>query len=159
MEKLKEIPAARAIIKGSETYPDIKGKADFYDVHGGTVLVVEVTGLPGKIKDENSGFFGFHIHEGSSCTGNGEDPFADTGGHYNPGQGSHPKHAGDLPPFLADHGSAWMSVYTTRFFPEDVVGRTIVIHSMPDDFRTQPSGNSGEKIACGLIVPGEREMP
>ena len=38
MKKLKEIPAARAIIKGSETYPDIKGKADFYDVHGGTVV-------------------------------------------------------------------------------------------------------------------------
>ena len=45
-----------------------------------------------------------------------------------------------------------MMVYTTRFFPEEVVGKTVVIHDMPDDFRTQPSGNSGEKIACGQIV-------
>lgn len=159
MEKLKEIPAARAILKGSKKYPDIQGKADFYDVHGGTVIVVEVSGLPREAMDANSGFFGFHIHEGSSCTGDSKDPFADTKGHYNPGQVSHPKHAGDLPPLLSDDGNAWMSVYTTRFFPEDIVGRTIVIHGMSDDFRTQPSGDSKEKIACGLIVPGEREMP
>ncbi len=159
MEYLQEIPAACAVIKGSEKYPDIQGRVDFYDVHGGTVLVARVSGLPEEDMEEHTGFFGFHIHEGNSCTGNGEDPFADTKGHYNPEQVSHPKHAGDLPPLLADHGNAWMSVYTTRFFPEDVVGRTVVIHSMPDDFRTQPSGDSGEKIACGLIVPGEREMP
>lgn len=159
MENLQEIPAARAVIRGSEKYPDIRGRADLYDVHGGTVLVVEVSGLPKEAMEGHPGFFGFHIHEGSSCTGNDKDPFADTKGHYNPEQTPHPKHAGDLPPLLADHGNAWMSVYTTRFFPEDVVGRTVVIHSMTDDFRTQPSGDSGEKIACGLIVPGEREMP
>ena len=44
-----------------------------------------------------------------------------------------------------------MMVYTDRFYPEDVIGKTVIIHSEPDDFRTQPSGDSGEKIACGRI--------
>ena len=45
-----------------------------------------------------------------------------------------------------------MAVYTDRFYPEDVIGKTVVIHEKPDDFRTQPSGDSGEKIACGKIM-------
>ena len=76
--------------------------------------------------------------------------------HYNPGNKSHPQHAGDLPPLLSDAGEAWMSVYTSRFFPEDVIGKTVVIHDRPDDFHTQPSGDSGEKIACGKIVAEDK---
>lgn len=70
----------------------------------------------------------------------------------------HPEHEGDLPPLLSDKGTAWMMVYATRFFPEEVVGKTVVIHDMPDDFRTQPSGNSGEKIACGQIVAEDPDI-
>lgn len=44
-----------------------------------------------------------------------------------------------------------MKVFTGRFFVEDIIGRTVVIHSGPDDFYTQPSGNPGNKIACGVI--------
>ena len=44
-----------------------------------------------------------------------------------------------------------MMVFTDRFQPQDVVGRTVIIHDQPDDFTSQPSGNSGEKIACGEI--------
>ena len=49
-------------------------------------------------------------------------------------------------------GSAWMAVYTGRFFPEDVVGHTVIIHEKADDFRTQPSGDAGKMIACGEIT-------
>lgn len=105
---------------------------------------------------QEQGFYGFHIHEGASCTGKQSDSFANTGGHYNPGNKSHPQHAGDLPPLLSDAGEAWMSVYTSRFFPEDVIGKTVVIHDRPDDFHTQPSGDSGEKIACGKIVAEDK---
>ena len=59
--------------------------------------------------------------------------------------------AGDLQPVLSNDGTAWMEIYTGRFYPMDVVGRTIVLHEMPDDFKTQPSGDSGMKIACGEI--------
>lgn len=114
-------------------------------------MVAEITGLISGSTDQPSGFYGFHIHEGETCSGNAEDAFADTGGHYQTQPTPHPRHDGDLPPLLSDEGTAWMSVYTTRFFPEDVVGKTVVIHDQPDDFRTQPSGASGEKIACGQI--------
>ena len=118
--------------------------------------MAEVSGLTEAGTGQEQGFYGFHIHEGASCTGKQSDSFANTGGHYNPGNKSHPQHAGDLPPLLSDAGEAWMSVYTSRFFPEDVIGKTVVIHDRPDDFHTQPSGDSGEKIACGKIVAEDK---
>ena len=57
-----------------------------------------------------------------------------------------------MPVLFGNNGFAWMLFLTNRFMPEDIIGRTVVIHSLPDDFHTQPSGNSGEKIACGEIV-------
>jgi Cu-Zn family superoxide dismutase len=60
-------------------------------------------------------------------------------------------HAGDLPPLLACNGEAYLAVLTGRFRVKDVMGKTVVIHSRPDDFRSQPSGDAGEKIACGVI--------
>ena len=95
--------------------------------------------------------FGIHIHEGTSCTGNETDPFADAKGHYNPNNCAHPYHAGDLPPVFSNKGSAFNAVLTNRFHVREVLGRVVILHSMPDDFTTQPSGNSGEKIACGVI--------
>lgn len=145
-------PAATAEITGSKTYENIRGKVDFYDTYGGTVVAAEIYGLPEEPEDKNSGFYGFHIHEGGSCTGNTEDPFADTGMHYDTGKHGHPEHNGDLPPLLSNGGVLWAMFYTGRFYPEDVIGRTIVLHGRADDFRSQPSGDAGEKIACGEIV-------
>ena len=97
--------------------------------------------------------FGFHIHEGTSCTGNLEDEFADTKSHYNKESCTHPYHTGDMPPlFATNKGYAYMSFFTNKFTLNDIIGKTIVIHSNPDDFKTQPSGNSGTKIACGVIM-------
>ena len=92
--------------------------------------------------------FAVHIHEGSDCGGT---DFSDTGGHYNPDAREHPRHAGDLPPLLSMGGRAFLAVETGRFTPCDVVGRTVVIHGSTDDFHTQPAGNAGKKIACGVI--------
>jgi Cu-Zn family superoxide dismutase len=92
-----------------------------------------------------------HIHEGRSCTGNAADPFADTGGHFNPKNQPHPLHAGDLPPLFSNGGFGYYSFFTARFRPAEIIGRTVVIHSGPDDFKTQPAGDSGSKIACGVV--------
>ena len=97
-------------------------------------------------------FFGFHIHEGTSCSGNIEDEFANANGHYNPNKCPHPYHLGDLPPLIENNGHAYMSILINKFKLEDIIGKVIIIHDMPDDFTSQPSGNSGTKIACRKIM-------
>ena len=138
-------PAAAAHITGGQEAPGITGDVRFYQYRESVLVTVRLYGLP---DNGNGGFFAFHIHEGDSCGGEG---FSDTGGHYNPAGTPHPEHAGDLPPLLLCGGGACMAVRTDRFSIEEVIGRTVVIHSGADDFRTQPAGNSGQKIACGKI--------
>lgn len=138
------MPNAFAKICGGNKFSNVSGFVKFYKSHGGVIIEAEICGLPRS----ESGFFAFHIHESGDCRGDG---FTNTGGHLNPGKTDHPRHAGDLPPLLSDHGKAYMKVFTDRFCIGEIINRSIVIHSAPDDFMTQPSGNAGEKIACGLI--------
>ena len=145
-------PQAIAQIRGSAKYRGIHGKVLFYQTNRGVDVVAEVEGLPISPTTCGSSVFAFHIHEGNSCSGNGDMPFPETKGHYNPIDCPHPEHAGDLPPLFGNNGYAFMAVLTNRFTIRNVVGRTIIIHAQSDDFRTQPSGFSGEKIACGEIV-------
>lgn len=137
-------PNAVAQIHGSSDYPHLKGLVRFYQRRQCVLIEANVQGLP----NTETGFFGFHIHAGGSCTGTA---FADTGSHYNPPEAPHPTHAGDLPPLLSCKGHAYLAVATGRFRLADIIGRTVVIHDGPDDFHTQPAGNAGTKIACGVI--------
>lgn len=72
-------------------------------------------------------------------------------GHFNPSGMSHPFHAGDFPPLLSNQGYAWTAFFDRRFTLEEIIGKTVVIHAHADDFTSQPSGNSGNPIACGEI--------
>ena len=144
---LLQHPERYAQVTGGEKYPGIGGMVLFYRYKKGTVVVADIMGLP----DNGTGIFGFHIHEGLNCDELGMVPFAGTKGHFNPYGREHPMHAGDMPVLLGDGGKAWGAFFTERFMPGEVTGRTVVIHDMPDDYRTQPAGDSGEKIACGII--------
>ena len=124
----------------------LRGEVEFFQKPGGVLVKAYVSGLPA---DSPSGFFALHIHEGDSCAGAG---FPGTKGHFNPAGALHPTHAGDLPPLLSNQGHAYLAVLTDRFTVRDIMGRTVVIHDGPDDFRSQPAGNPGSKIACGVIV-------
>ena len=110
---------------------------NFYQRKAGVIVIAEV--------------FGFHIHSGNSCTGNADDYFADSMGHYNPRDCPHPYHAGDMPPLFGNNGYAFAAFFTDRFTVKEIVGKTVIIRSESDDFTTQPSGNPGAKIACGVI--------
>lgn len=136
-------PGAIARVAGGPEAPMLRGSVKFYQQPGGVLVVADISGLPSR-----DGFYGFHIHEGTSCTGVG---FADTRSHYNPLMAQHPDHAGDLPPLLGCNGRAFLAVLTDRFSIRDIIGRTVVIHGGADDFTTQPAGNAGTKIACGAI--------
>ena len=142
---------AKASIKGSKDFPNIKGNVYFRETSDGIMVTAKIQGLP-KSKNKCKGrFFGFHIHEGTSCTGNTEDEFSNAKGHLNSTNCPHPFHIGDLPPLIENNGYAYMSVLVNKFKIKDIIGKVIIIHDMPDDFKTQPSGDSGTKIACGKI--------
>jgi len=138
-------PDAVARIAGGIEVPQLSGCVQFYQEKGCVLVEAKISGLP---KGSGTGLFGFHIHQGRDCSGAG---FPGTEGHYNPIGQEHPEHAGDLPPLLWCRGNAYLSVKTDRFFVDEIIGRTVVIHSDPDDFHTQPAGNAGKKISCGVI--------
>ncbi len=143
-------PQALAEIKGSSAYPHIRGHMRFYQTRYGVFTVTELTGLPrgGRCM---SPVFAFHIHAGGQCTGNAADLFANAGTHYNPQSCPHPYHAGDLPPLWGVDGYAFSAFLTGRFTVAEIIEKTVVVHKGFDDFSTQPTGNAGEKIACGEI--------
>lgn len=131
-----------------------RGKVQFTQ-QGDKVLVTgEITGL--KPLAEH----GFHVHEKGDCS-SGDGMSA--GGHFNPdgkAHGAHgpsEHHAGDLPSLKADatgrarfsFQSATLSVGSGK---ADVLGRGLIVHRDPDDYKTQPTGNSGPRLACGVIL-------
>lgn len=141
---------AWAAVRGGADYPGLLGSVKFFQTQAGVLVLAEVWGLPVS-PESKTGIFGFHIHAGRDCGGNAENEFADADGHLNPEEAPHPEHMGDLPPLFARNGYAWMSFLASRFTIRDILGRTAIIHANPDDFTTQPSGNAGKMIACGVI--------
>ncbi|MBQ9833094.1 MAG: superoxide dismutase family protein [Clostridia bacterium] len=129
----------------------MNGNVLFYKTEKGVLVFAQIQGLPESSSKCEKSIFAFHIHEGKNCGGNMQDPFANALTHYNPQNCSHPFHEGDLPPLFGNNGYALSAVLTDRFSAEEIIGRTVIIHSGKDDFTSQPGGNAGEKIACGQI--------
>lgn len=147
---------ALANITGNSITPNLRGNVLFKDVPGGVEVFVNVIGLPGYQPAENGkqpiGPHGFHIHEMGDCSVvNPENPFQAAGGHWNPTNQPHGNHAGDFPVLFSNNGLSIMSFFTNKFKVRDIIGKSVVIHENPDDYRTQPAGNSGKRIGCGVI--------
>lgn len=146
-------PEAAAWVTGSHLYPQLSGLVKFYSTpYGGILIEAEFFGLPNIAYAKASDFYGMHIHENGSCTGNTDDPFANTGDHYNPDNLNHPNHSGDLLPLFGNQGYAWEAFYDKRFTIDEILGKSVIIHHHADDFTSQPAGNSGSKIGCGTIM-------
>lgn len=106
------------------------------------------------------GAHGFHIHEKGDCSA--PDGMS-AGGHFNPaGQphGDHaagPHHAGDMPNLKADASGTAVADVTLKGLgigsgAADIVGKGVIVHANPDDYRTQPTGNAGGRLACGVVM-------
>ena len=103
---------------------------------------------------------GFHVHEKGDCSsGDGMS----TGGHFNPGGKSHghhgmgEHHTGDLPSLKADaNGAATFNFESSTIrvgsTANDIVGKGLIVHRDPDDYKTQPTGNAGPRLACAVIA-------
>ena len=135
--------------KGSKTF----GEATFEQVGDKVRVVIFVQGLkPGQEH-------GLHVHEAGDCSsGDGMS----TKGHFNPFGKPHAahtsanRHAGDLPSLKANKAGRAnvqvdLDIITVTAGPASVVGRGLVVHADPDDYKTQPTGNAGARIACGVI--------
>ena len=129
------------------------GEATFEDTgKGGVHVFLIVHGL--KPNSEH----GFHIHEAGDCSApdamSAKGHFNPTGKpHGNPASGEH--HAGDLPALKADaKGVAKLDTTVSGIAVSGLVGRGLIVHADPDDYKTQPTGNSGARVACGVIQPG-----
>ena len=164
LERLRGRADAVAKVMGSREYGTVRGLVSFYQLTDQVLVQASFIGLPDDIqKAQGSGspcggsILGFHIHAGGSCTGTAADPCANAGSHYDNtltssgGGCPHPYHAGDLPPLFVNNGSAFMVVTTNRFTVEEIIGRTVIVHAHADDFHSQPAGDAGGRIACGVI--------
>lgn len=153
-----QAPKAIAYINGGPLARGLRGTVTFENVPGGTLVCAYITGLPDYKPAQNGsppiGPHGFHLHENSSCAiGDLENPFQAAGGHWNPTGSPHGDHAGDFPVLFSNNGEARMCFFTSHFKPIDILGKTVIIRQSPDDYRSQPAGNAGKRLACGLVRP------
>jgi len=147
----KSGPMAMATLSPT-TGQSAKGTVHFQDLaDGGTEVVVDLTNVP-------PGVHGFHIHEGASCGNDAKD----AGGHFNPNNMPHADpqavshHAGDFGNVTADDKGEVHATFVTHSVTvapgtTSVIGHAVVLHANPDDLTTQPSGNAGGRIACGVV--------
>lgn len=123
-------------------------------VDTGVQITGTITGLPPKSEH------GFHVHETGDCAA---PDFKSAGEHFNPEKGQHAeptspsRHLGDMPNITADEtGTALVNVTINGATlkdqgPHDLMGKALIVHARKDDYKTQPSGDSGDRIACGAI--------
>ena len=129
------------------------GIVRFTELADGSVEVhATLTGVP-------PGVHGFHVHDKGDCGDNGNA----AGGHFNPASTAHgapnadPHHAGDFGNVTADASGKVETRFTTRSVTvsagtSSAVGHAVILHANPDDLQTQPTGNAGARIACGVVT-------
>lgn len=136
----------------------VSGTVDFTTLTDGSVLVrVKLTGV-------RPGPHGIHIHAKGDCSA---PDGSSAGGHFNPDAKEHgapdatSHHAGDLGNVTADDKGIVQTEFINNSItlvpgPHSVIGRAVVVHARADDFESQPTGNSGPRIACGVIVGAKK---
>ena len=147
-----DAPGASASLQPTQG-SNASGKVTFHQVGDKVRVVAQVSGLtPGREH-------GFHIHEAGDCS-SGDGMSAK--GHFNPlgkphgPPGTAERHAGDMPSLKADmNGNAALEAdldtITVTPGPTSIIGRGLIVHANPDDYRTQPTGNAGARLACAVI--------
>ena len=129
----------------------VAGRVVFSADKGGVRVVADITGL-------TPGVHGFHIHDKGDCSA---PDATSAGGHFNPGAKPHgapgagEHHSGDLGNITADaDGKAHLDAVFSFLMlagSDSIVGRGLIVHAAPDDLKTQPTGNAGGRVACGVI--------
>lgn len=141
-----------------DTTGAVIGLATLDETAGGVSITVNVNSL-------SPGEHGVHIHAVGQCEAQGESPFESASGHFNPDSTEHGlenpagPHAGDLPNMtVAESGAGSLTATTDRFTLSDgprslfdADGAAVVVHADPDDMMSDPAGNAGTRVACGVL--------
>jgi superoxide dismutase, Cu-Zn family len=148
--------SAQAVLQPAKDTPGFSGRVIFYQAGSQVRVVADVTGV------SPPGNHGFHVHENGKCERDPGKDFATAGGHFNPAGTPHAcpdaasHHAGDLGNIVINaDGTGHVDVTTSALSlsgASSVVGRAIILHAAPDDCTTQPTGNAGGRLACGVIA-------
>ena len=137
---------------------DVKGVVTFTKQDGGVLIEAELSGLtPGE--------HGFHIHEFGDCS---KADGTCAGGHFNPTSAPHgapddaERHAGDFGNIKADASGKATYKRVDKMIKlngaQSIIGRGVIVHADPDDLKSQPSGNAGARVACGVIGIADPKM-
>ena len=132
----------------------INGVVYFDELYRGTMVTAHIRGLPPFSRNGRIiGPHGFHIYVNGECTqGKPDNTHLNTGGHYNLERRFNGNYAGDFPVLFSGNGDVKARFFTDKFYPKDVIGRSVVIHELPDDYETGLSVNSAKKLACAQII-------
>lgn len=149
--KITDEPTAFATIKSAQQ-KNLSGTITFTETSAGIKVEAHIVGLPAN------SYQGLHIHEKGLCDG---PDYKSAGGHFNPYNHKHgapgkQSHFGDLGNLMADaDGEGKLNLLLTDAKEGDfkkIIGRSVVIHQSADDQKSQPAGDSGARVACGLII-------
>jgi Cu-Zn family superoxide dismutase len=144
---------ATATMAGTAKFKAVKGTVEFKETDDGIEVTANIEGL-------KKGVHGFHIHEKGDCSA----PDAKSaGGHFNPSNHKHgapdaaEHHEGDLGNITAEKdgkGTATITIKGVTLGDGDtsIVGKGFIIHAKADNFKTQPTGDAGDRVACGVIT-------
>jgi Cu-Zn family superoxide dismutase len=144
---------ATATMEGTAKFKTVKGTVEFTQTDDGVEVTANIEGL-------KKGDHGFHIHEKGDCSA---PDASSAGGHFNPSNHKHgapdaaEHHEGDLGNLTAGADGKATKTFTMKGItldegPTSIVGKGFIIHEKKDDLKTQPTGNAGGRVACGVIT-------
>lgn len=150
--------SATVSLESATADSDFAGTVEITEDGAGVRLVADIAGV------DKDGKHGIHLHENGQCEhGEGDKHFASAGGHFNPAGVEHacpptdPRHAGDFGNIEITGGKGHLELSVSNLSFADATGKAIILHAGEDDCKTQPTGDSGDRLACGVVSGGAEQ--
>lgn len=152
-------PAMTANLQGAPSDTDFSGTVTLTPDGTGVRVVADLSGV------DTDGPHAIHVHENGQCDHDeaGGKHFTSAGSHFNPAGAEHacppaePRHAGDLGNVEISGGSGRLELTVNNVTADQLAGKAIILHAKQDDCKTQPTGDAGDRLACGVVGGGSAQ--